>query len=464
MVSILTACWMVVCTSCGEDIKVLSAQGLTHVPKNLSVNLVTLDLSNNNITTVEKDDFRTLKQVKTIDLSYNQIQILHESSFENLRYLEVLNISFNNIVHLPHHIFSKNQNLKKLYLKNNKLNITGNLSKAEHILDSQSLEHLDISFCNMTFISCEALKGLPNLTTLITNGTLLTQQKVGISNPHINLKAMKADLCNSSTFYKSCCDFQKEDVGTAQSIPPILTDKVNGQQGIDRHVLYIAIPMCVVVFIIVVTSYFLYNFCARRKTEKIAIPPGHSVDEIQRRPLPRPPLPNGGYEAPILPSNGNCGYVPVTSAENESLINTGPATYHVSMETIHASVHSLSDSTKYQANTPTNMDIYSDSDVNEEEDNDLPGPSMKGKCLISTTPYFSGANHPSTTGIPPRLGPKDDVYLERKKNPTRPTPTSPASPIGNVTKFFVKQINSEKVYVSSTSIELGQNSLQTVPV
>jgi hypothetical protein len=442
---------MVACTSCDVTTKVLSARGFTHVPKNLPANLITLDLSDNNITTIENDDFGTLKQVKTINLSYNQIQTLHGRSFENLPYLEVLDISFNNIVHLPHLIFIKNHNLKDLYLKKNKLNITGNLSKAEHILDSQSLVHLDISFCNITFISCEALKGLPNLMTLNTDGN----------------KAMKADFCNSSTFNRSCCDLQGEEMETDPSTPRILPNEANRKHGPDSLVVFVGVAMCICVFIIVVTSYFLYNYCARRRAKKeVDNLNSRSADEIQRRPLPQ--LPNGGYEEPILPSNEsnssvsssslhsnrNFGYVPLTSEENESLINTDPATYHVSMETIHASVHSLSGSTNYQAYAPTTMYPYSDSDVNEEEDNNFPGPPMKGKCFIPTSPHFSGANHPSTTGIPPRLGYPQD--------PTRPTPTSPTSPTGNVTKFFVKKVNSEKVYISSTSIELGQNSSQTV--
>jgi hypothetical protein len=124
------------------------------------------------------------------------------------------------------------------------------------------------------------------------------------------------------------------------------------------------------------------------------------------------------------------------------------------METIHASVHSLSGSTEYQTNTlyPSNRYPGPDFNINEEEENN-----------------FCGANHPSTTAIPPRLYQElgyhqDDGYLEKNKAPTRSVPTSPASPTGNVTEFFVKKVNSEKVYVSLTSIVLGQNSSHTLVV
>jgi len=457
-------------TSCTGVTEVLSGRGFTYVPKNLSEDLVTLDLSNNNITAIEIDDFSTLKQVTMIDLSYNQIQILHELSFENVSCLQELDLSNNKIAHLPNTIFSSNENLKKLYLKKNSLQISGDLSKAQHILDSKSLMYLDVSFCSITYISCESLKGLPNLKTFITDGNPLTQQNFEIKNPPKNLTKMKPDFCNSSIFEKFCCNLQEQGVQA----------EAKGNNGLGEFTLEISTIMCVVVFIVVVICYSVISICKNRIARQLVITNQNSVNVIQNRPLPSPPFQDNGYEVPNIPNNEsissvissnlhlnrNCGYIPVPSEENDSMIKTYIATYHVSIETNNVSTYRLSGSTEYHDNVPypSSIYIYSYSDVTEEEEeNNLPIPPMNGNPSISTSPHFSGANGPSTSGIPPRpcqsLGyPQDEGYLEENRAPTWPTPTSPASPTRNVTTFCVKEINSENVFVSSTSIELGNGS------
>ena len=472
---------MLCCSSCIELPVVLSGQGLTHVPNNLSENLVQLDLSFNNITEIMKDDFRTLEQVKIIDLSSNQIQILHERSFEHAYCLEELNLSYNSIIHLPHSIFRSNQNLKTLYLKKNRLLAFGDLSKAQHILESKSLIYLDVSFCNITYISCESLKGLPNLKTLKTDGNPLTQQNFEIKNPPKNLKTMKTKSCNSSIFEKFCCNFQEQGVEITPSTRNLSNHQTeaNGNYELD-FVLKVGITTSVAVFIIVVTSYFLCTICKNRRANRAAITRHNLVSAIQNRPLPQPPIQDGGYEEPIIPNNQfissvtsnnlqlnmNRGYVRLPSTESDSLINKDTSTYHVSMESNHGSARSLSSSDEYKDNVPysTSVYIYSYSDANEEEEeNNMPVPPMKGNYSLSASPHFSEAKHLSTTGIPPRpcqrlRCPQDDGYFDKEKAQTRHPPTSPASPTRNVTTFSVKKIDSVNVYVSSISIELGQGS------
>ena len=471
-------------TSCIEVTEVLSARGLTHVPKNLSENVVTLDLSVNNITVINIDDFRTLKQVKSIDLSYNQIQTLHARSFEHVCRLQELDLSYNNIVLLPHSIFSGNQNLKKLYLKKNRLQVFGDFSKAEHILDSQSLIYLDVSFCNITYISYESLKGLPNLATLITVGNPLIQKEVEIKNSLKNLRTMKTDLCNSTTIEEFSYNLQEQG-GESTSTTPSPQSRDKGKDWEDI-IFYVSIGMCVVIFITVVTGYCLNRICENRRANMVAIKRQNSIKALQNRPLPQPPFQDCGYEVPVTPSNEsissvtsnnlhlrrNCGYIPIPSSENDSVIKTYTATCYVSVENNHGSTHSLSGSTEYQDNLPylSTIFIYSHSDVTEEEEeeeeeevNNLSVPSMDGNYSVSRSPHYFGANQPSTTGIPPRpcqrlRCPQDDGYFETKKAATWAPPTSPASPTRNVTTFSIKQINSENVFISSTSIEVGQGS------
>jgi hypothetical protein len=478
---------MISFTSCTEDTEVLSGSGLTHVPKNLSKDLVKLDLSNNDITEIKENDFRTLKKVKTIDLSYNQIQNLHDRSFECVYFLQDLDLSYNNIVHLPNTIFRSNVNLKKLYLKKNSLQISGDSSEAQHILDSKSLIYLDISFCNITYIPCESLEGLSNLKTLITDGNPLIQQNFEIENPPKNLSKMKPALCNSSVFEKFCCNLQEQGVETTSRILSSPTEDKE-KDRLNEYIKGIGIPMCVGVFIVVVIGYVFFSIRKNRKANQLAIERQNSVKVIQNRPLPQPPSQDDEYEVPTKPNNEstssvtssnihfnrNCDYNPVPSEENDSQMKTYITTYHMPIETNNGSAYSLSGSTEYNDNVPytPSIDIYSSSDVTEEEENNLPVPSTNGKSSSSTNPHFSGAYGPSTSGITPlpcqTLGycqdggylryPQDGGDLEKNKAPIWPTPTSPASPTRNVTKFSVKKVDSEKVFVSSTSIDLGHGS------
>jgi hypothetical protein len=487
LVNILAVYWMTSCTSCFEDQAVYSAQGISEVPKNLTENLVRLDLSNNNITTINKHDFYKLGQVKVIDLSYNNIHIVHEDSFEHVVCLEELDLSYNNIVHLPLNIFRSNQNLKQLYLKKNRLQIMGDSSKAQHILDSGSLTYLDVSFCNITCISSEALSGLPNLETLIINGNPLTRANFEITKPPRKLKKLQIDCCSSSTSETYRCNWQERIVETTL-LPPCLPTpqtKTNEDDQADPVVL-VSIIMCAGIFTITVTSYVLIARYKSRKNE--VINEDHNLvraTAIQQRPLPPPPLED--YEVPITPRNEynlsvshhnlqinrNSGYAPVSLVENDG--RTVPGTDRVPTDTNHGSRHSLSCSTEYQDGVPysSNHCIYSCSEMNEEDENNFPIPPTKETSSSATTPLFPRANRPSRTcttstaiSLRPfqRLGsPPEDGRFKNQKNPfppasTRPTSTCQASSIRNVTTFCVKKINSEKVYVSSTCIELEKGS------
>jgi hypothetical protein len=480
LINILTAHWIPACTSCCEDTAVLSRRGLNEIPANLKENLVTLDLSSNNITTIKKHDFSKLRQLKTINLSYNKIQALHEDSFQRVILLEELNLSYNRIVRLPPNIFRSNRNLKTLYLKKNLLRSAGESSKAEHILDSDTLTYLDVSYCNITYISSEALSGVPNLTTLRIDGNPLTQRSIEM------LHEMHIELGSSYTYEKVSYNLQDQDVEII-SLPRSTSTPQNEtteNDDVDPVVLQVGIVLSVCAFIIVVSSYVMITVYKNRKANEVTIKEHNSVRAIQQRPLPQPPLEDNGYEVPITPGNDNTSsvpfhdlqsrrgheYSPVPLVENDR-IRPLPAADRVLTEITHGSSHNLSCSTEYLDNVPcaSGTYIYSRSERNEEDENNLPLPSS----IHKTPQFFPIANRPSctyrTSAVIPltqskMLGsPPDDGRFWKRDAPLPPTPKGPTSTsqalsTKNVTTFCVKNVSSENVIVSTTFIELGHDS------
>ncbi|XP_050594181.1 adhesion G protein-coupled receptor A3 isoform X2 [Bombus affinis] len=87
----------------------------------VSVELVQLDLSKNDIYAIEANIFKNLTNLKRLNLSQNDITFIGENSFDGLGNLERLDLSKNQISTIDAHTFSKLPNLKRLKLNENKL-------------------------------------------------------------------------------------------------------------------------------------------------------------------------------------------------------------------------------------------------------------------------------------------------------------------------------------------------------
>ena len=77
-----------------HDRPVANCKGLslTSVPQNLSVNIVGLDLSQNNITEIVNDSFAKYRNLITLNLSENKIKEIQENGFSGLGNLKELYI------------------------------------------------------------------------------------------------------------------------------------------------------------------------------------------------------------------------------------------------------------------------------------------------------------------------------------------------------------------------------------
>uniref|UniRef100_A0A9L0SM77 Biglycan n=1 Tax=Equus caballus TaxID=9796 RepID=A0A9L0SM77_HORSE len=75
--------------------------GLKAVPKEISPDTTLLDLQNNEISELRKDDFKGLQHLYALVLVNNKISKIHEKAFSPLRKLQKLYISKNHLVEIP---------------------------------------------------------------------------------------------------------------------------------------------------------------------------------------------------------------------------------------------------------------------------------------------------------------------------------------------------------------------------
>uniref|UniRef100_A0AAY5K4D4 Toll-like receptor 2 n=1 Tax=Esox lucius TaxID=8010 RepID=A0AAY5K4D4_ESOLU len=96
-----------------------SSRNYTYIPTVEIVDVLTLDLSSNSITTVAEDDLRDYEHLQTLDLHSNKIQSIHDRSFSHQQRLLALDLSNNQLDVLSPAWFSKLQSLQHLSLLGN---------------------------------------------------------------------------------------------------------------------------------------------------------------------------------------------------------------------------------------------------------------------------------------------------------------------------------------------------------
>ncbi len=98
---------------------ILSHTGLTKVPNDVftQTDLLTLDISNNNLTGSLQAEVRHLTQLRTLNLSYNQFTGV-PAEVGQLKNLEYLDLSHNQLTGLPYELGNLS-NLKQLVLTGN---------------------------------------------------------------------------------------------------------------------------------------------------------------------------------------------------------------------------------------------------------------------------------------------------------------------------------------------------------
>lgn len=108
----------------GEKLPPRRQQESTSVPLSCSLDVQSLDVSNNQISVLSSYGFSSLKRLRVLNLSSNAISMVADKALHGLRSLETLDLSGNRIVALPTEMFHDAANsLKELRLQNNSISV-----------------------------------------------------------------------------------------------------------------------------------------------------------------------------------------------------------------------------------------------------------------------------------------------------------------------------------------------------
>lgn len=133
-----------------------------------------LDMSYNNIEKFSKTTFSKMSKLKTLILSGNKLKNLEKSVFKNLKGLKVLELNDCGLEKLHNTIFYEDVQYPNLV----ELRLSGNPIKTLHkgsILPftMSNLNILDMSNCNLNYLTKEYFIPSPNLNKLLLNNNLL---------------------------------------------------------------------------------------------------------------------------------------------------------------------------------------------------------------------------------------------------------------------------------------------------
>lgn len=121
------------CHECNEDhFCNCSAKNLQHVPI-VPANVLSLDLSFNQIESVTQNDLAMCKELRTLKLQRNKLSVIHNKAFHFQSKLEELDLSFNKLGNISSFWFSGLRSLKHLNILGNKYTTLGSVALFEFV-------------------------------------------------------------------------------------------------------------------------------------------------------------------------------------------------------------------------------------------------------------------------------------------------------------------------------------------
>ncbi|KAG8231550.1 hypothetical protein J437_LFUL008094 [Ladona fulva] len=170
----------------GDGLKAEHLIGLSGVTK--------LSLTSNGLTSLPKNSFSGVPDVRWLDLRDNKIQ-LQSSLFRNLYSLSSIELGSNEISRLPLELFHGLKNLSQLNLWGNKLGLA-NLSRT-HFKDLTMLESLDLSSNILASLDEDIFYDLVSLKTLNLNANSFSSLPTNLFINNKNLQTLRLSNNNA---------------------------------------------------------------------------------------------------------------------------------------------------------------------------------------------------------------------------------------------------------------------------
>lgn len=131
---------------CRDEVLKCRSASLASVPSDLSGKTVSIDLSFNSISILDKNSFDNMPRLDTVVVSDNNIKSVYPEVFWGLKDLRHLDMHNNNIDYIHPKTFHHNPSLSKLDLSRNKLKHLRNVFNS-----AEELKFLNLSSNNLTY-------------------------------------------------------------------------------------------------------------------------------------------------------------------------------------------------------------------------------------------------------------------------------------------------------------------------
>ncbi|CAG4979636.1 unnamed protein product [Parnassius apollo] len=161
---------------------------------------------------IQLDDFifkkLGLHQIATIKIVNSTIGFVGHNAFHGLHELYAVNLSNNKLKTLHPETFANNKKLLLLTLSNNPLKFPA-VGSHDYFLNASSVQELDVSYCNIQYITANTFKNMPGLMYLNVAGNnlsdmdadtfkkLLDLEELDLSDN--NIKALPEDIFSENT-------------------------------------------------------------------------------------------------------------------------------------------------------------------------------------------------------------------------------------------------------------------------
>ncbi|KAH8267503.1 hypothetical protein KR018_009386 [Drosophila ironensis] len=150
---------------------ICSAQRLISANIEMPKTVELLDLSYNDITSIDDESFKTTVHLLNLTLAHNAIHTLYADAFSEVHLLRYLDLSYNRLEQIDEHLLEANTKLIYLNLEGNKLASLGR----GPLLRSPSLRSLNLRNSQVNQLGPELLSALPRLRHLnLAQNLLLT--------------------------------------------------------------------------------------------------------------------------------------------------------------------------------------------------------------------------------------------------------------------------------------------------